>query len=173
MHPGSSHQGDPRARALPEYPGYHRRGVSTARSVGHRDRHDRCVQRGHAAGHRQYRARGAGPPRGEVRAAGGANADDGREVMRECLQEAATKVIHELERDLRTLGTIAAVSPLLGLLGTVIGMIDVFNAVMLQGTGNTAVLAGGSSKALSTTAAGLTVAIRALCCHRVQVRRVE
>lgn len=115
----------------------------------------------------------AGSPLGEVLAAGVANAHHGREVMKECIQEAATKVIHELERYLSTLGTIAAVSPLLGLLGTVIGMIDVFNAVMLQGTGNTAVLAGGISKALITTAAGLTVAIPALFFHRFLVRRVD
>ncbi|GGI95104.1 MotA/TolQ/ExbB proton channel family protein [Halopseudomonas pertucinogena] len=115
----------------------------------------------------------ADSPLGEVLAAGLANARHGREVMKEAIQEAASKVIHELERYLSTLGTIAAVSPLLGLLGTVIGMIDVFNAVMLQGTGNTAVLAGGISKALITTAAGLTVAIPALFFHRFLVRRVD
>lgn len=115
----------------------------------------------------------ADSPLGEVLAAGLANMQHGREVMKECIQEAATKVIHELERYLSTLGTIAAVSPLLGLLGTVIGMIDVFNAVMLQGTGNTAVLAGGISKALITTAAGLTVAIPALFFHRFLTRRVD
>lgn len=115
----------------------------------------------------------ADSPLGEVLAAGLANARHGREVMKECIQEAASKVIHDLERYLSTLGTIAAVSPLLGLLGTVIGMIDVFNAVMLQGTGNTAVLAGGISKALITTAAGLTVAIPALFFHRFLVRRVD
>ena len=115
----------------------------------------------------------SGSPLGEVLAAGVANAHHGREVMKECIQEAATKVSHVLERYLSTLGTIAAVSPLLGLLGTVIGMIDVFNAVMLQGTGNTAVLAGGISKALITTAAGLTVAIPALFFHRFLVRRVD
>lgn len=115
----------------------------------------------------------ADSPLGEVLAAGLANARHGREVMKEAIQEAASKVIHELERYLSTLGTIAAVAPLLGLLGTVIGMIDVFNAVMLQGTGNTAVLAGGISKALITTAAGLTVAIPALFFHRFLVRRVD
>lgn len=115
----------------------------------------------------------ADSPLGEILSAGLANAHHGREVMKECIQEAASKVIHEFERYLSTLGTIAAVSPLLGLLGTVIGMIDVFNAVMLQGTGNTAVLAGGISKALITTAAGLTVAIPALFFHRFLVRRVD
>ncbi len=115
----------------------------------------------------------ADSPLGEVLAAGLANAHHGREIMKECIQEAATKVIHGLERYLSTLGTIAAVSPLLGLLGTVIGMIDVFTAVMMQGTGNTAVLAGGISKALITTAAGLTVAIPALFFHRFLSRRVD
>ena len=115
----------------------------------------------------------ADSPLGEVLAAGLANARHGREVMKEAIQEAASKVVHELERYLSTLGTIAAVAPLLGLLGTVIGMIDVFNAVMLQGTGNTAVLAGGISKALITTAAGLTVAIPALFFHRFLIRRVD
>src|SRR5690554_8031509 len=112
-------------------------------------------------------------PTGAVLAAVVAKAHHEREVMKECIQEAATKVILELERYLSTLGTIAAVSPLLGLLGTVIGLIDVFNAVMLQGTGNTAVLAAGISKALITTAAGLTVAVPALLFHRCLVRRAD
>ncbi len=115
----------------------------------------------------------ADSPLGEILAAGLANTRHGREVMKESIQEAATKVIHELERYLNTLGTIAAITPLLGLLGTVIGMIDVFSALMLQGSGNTAVLAGGISKALITTAAGLTVAIPALFFHRFFVRRVD
>jgi len=115
----------------------------------------------------------ADSPLGEILATGLANTRHGREIMKESIQEAATKVIHELERYLNTLGTIAAITPLLGLLGTVIGMIDVFTAVMVQGTGNTAVLAGGISKALITTAAGLTVAIPALFFHRFFMRRVD
>lgn len=115
----------------------------------------------------------ADSPLGEILAAGLANARHGREIMKECIQEAASKVIHEMERYLNTLGTIAAITPLLGLLGTVIGMIDVFSAIMTQGTGNTGVLAGGISKALITTAAGLTVAIPALFFHRFFVRRVD
>jgi biopolymer transport protein ExbB len=71
------------------------------------------------------------------------------------------------------LGTIAAITPLLGLLGTVIGMIKVFTAIMLQGTGNAGVLAGGISEALITTAAGLTVAIPALIMHRFYLRRID
>ena len=108
----------------------------------------------------------ADSPLGEILAAGLANSRHGREIMKECIQEAAGKVVHELERYLNTLGTIAAITPLLGLLGTVIGMIDVFSAIMVQGTGNTGVLAGGISKALITTAAGLTVAIPAVFFHR-------
>lgn len=115
----------------------------------------------------------ADSPLGEILAAGLSSTRHGREIMKESIQEAATKVIHELERYLNTLGTIAAITPLLGLLGTVIGMIDVFTAVMMQGTGNTAVLAGGISKALITTAAGLTVAIPALFFHRFFIRRVD
>lgn len=112
-------------------------------------------------------------PLGEIMAAGLNNSKHGREIMKESIQEAAGKVIHELERYLNTLGTVAAITPLLGLLGTVIGMIDVFSAIMIQGTGNTGVLAGGISKALITTAAGLTVAIPALFFHRFFVRRVD
>jgi biopolymer transport protein ExbB len=75
-------------------------------------------------------------------------------------------VVADLERYLNTLGTIASVAPLLGLLGTVIGMIDVFAVIMDAGTGNPGVLAGGISKALITTAAGLSVAIPTLLLHR-------
>lgn len=115
----------------------------------------------------------ADSPLGEVLAAGLANSRHGREIMKESIQEAAGKVIHEMERYLSTLGTIAAITPLLGLLGTVVGMIDVFSAIMVQGTGNTGVLAGGISKALVTTAAGLTVAIPALFFHRFLLRRID
>ncbi len=112
-------------------------------------------------------------PLGRILAAGLSNSRHGREVMKESIQEAASHVVHELERYLNTLGTIAAVSPLLGLLGTVIGMIKVFTEIMLQGTGNAAVLAGGISEALITTAAGLSVAIPALIMHRFYSRRID
>ena len=81
--------------------------------------------------------------------------------------------MHELERYLNTLGTIAAVAPLLGLLGTVVGMIKVFAQIMAQGTGNASALAGGISEALITTAAGLAVAIPALVMHRYFVGRID
>ncbi len=121
----------------------------------------------------QLQALRDGSPLGSILAAGLGNARYGREIMKESIQETASKIIHDLERYLNTLGTIAAVAPLLGLLGTVIGMIKVFTAIMLQGTGNAQVLAGGISEALITTAAGLTVAIPALFFHRFFVRRVE
>ena len=112
-------------------------------------------------------------PLGRILAAGLSNSRHGREVMKESIQEAASHVVHELERYLITLGTIAAVSTLLGLLGTVIGMMKVFTEIMLQGTGNAAVLAGGISEALITTAAGLSVAIPALIMHRFYSRRID
>ena len=112
-------------------------------------------------------------PLGEILAAGLSNSRHGRDVMKESIEEAASHVIHELERYLNSLGTIAAIAPLLGLLGTVIGMIKVFTEIMLQGTGNAGVLAGGISEALITTAAGLSVAIPALIMHRYYVRKID
>jgi len=112
-------------------------------------------------------------PLGRILAAGLGNAYHGRDVMKESIQEAASHVVHDLERYLNTLGTIAAVAPLLGLLGTVVGMIDVFAEIMAQGTGNASALAGGISQALITTAAGLTVAIPALVMHRYFVGRID
>jgi len=82
-------------------------------------------------------------------------------------------VVHDLERYLSTLGTIAAITPLLGLLGTVLGMIRVFSEIMAEGTGNANALAGGISEALITTAAGLCVGIPALMFYRMFLRRVE
>jgi biopolymer transport protein ExbB len=112
-------------------------------------------------------------PLGRILAAGLNNAYHGRDVMKESIQEAAAHVVHDLERYLNTLGTIAAVAPLLGLLGTVVGMIKVFAEIMTQGTGNASALAGGISEALITTAAGLTVAIPALVMHRYFVGRID
>ncbi len=110
---------------------------------------------------------------GRILAAGLSNSRQGRDVMKDSIEEAANQVVHELERFLGMLGTIAAIAPLLGLLGTVVGMIKVFNALNLEGGGNAAVLAGGISEALITTAAGLTVAIPAMIFHRLFVRRVD
>lgn len=110
---------------------------------------------------------------GYVLAAGLRASKHGREAMKDAIQEAGDHTAHEMERFLSALGTIAAVTPLMGLLGTVLGMVDVFTDIMLQGTGNTAILAGGISKALITTAAGLTVAIPALIFHRSLTRKVD
>jgi len=105
-------------------------------------------------------------PLGAILAAGIANRGQGRDVMKESISEAASHVVHDLEKYLNSLGTVAAIAPLLGLLGTVVGMIDVFTQIMTVGTGNANALAGGISEALLTTAAGLIVAIPALVMHR-------
>ena len=115
----------------------------------------------------------ANSPLGRILASGLTNTKQGRDVMKESIEDTASHVVHDLERHLDTLGTIAVISPLLGLLGTVIGMIDVFAEIMTQGTGNAAALAGGISQALITTAAGLSVAIPAVIMHRYYLRRVD
>lgn len=115
----------------------------------------------------------SGSPLGQILVAGITSHRRGRDVMKESIEEVANHVVHELERYLNTLGTVAAITPLLGLLGTVIGMIKVFTAIQLEGTGNAAVLAGGISEALITTAAGLTVAIPSLFFHRYFQRKVD
>jgi len=115
----------------------------------------------------------AGSPLGQIFSAGIANQRRGREQMKEAIEEVASQVVHEMERYLNALGTVAAIAPLLGLLGTVIGMIKVFTAIRLEGTGNAAVLAGGISEALITTAAGLTVAIPSLFFYRFFQRKVD
>ncbi len=112
-------------------------------------------------------------PLGQILAAGLLSSKYGRQAMIDGIEQAAAKVIHDIERYLSTLGTIAAITPLLGLLGTVVGMIRVFSEIMLQGTGNANALAGGISEALITTAAGLTVAIPTYIAHRFFMRRVE
>ena len=105
-------------------------------------------------------------PLGEILSAGLLNSKHGREIMKESILEAGRQAAHDLERFLNSLGTIASVTPLLGLLGTVLGMIKVFAAIMSHGVGDPAILAGGISEALITTAAGLTVAIPSLIFHR-------
>ena len=114
-----------------------------------------------------------GSPLGKILAVGIMNQRRGREGMKDSMGEAANDVIHDLESYLNTLGTVAAITPLLGLLGTVIGMIRVFTTIKLEGTGNSMLLAGGISEALITTAAGLTVAIPSLFFYRFFQRRVD
>ena len=100
-----------------------------------------------------------GSPLGRVLSSALVNRNRPRDVIKEVIQDTGRHVVHELERFLNTLGTIAGVSPLLGLLGTVVGMIKVFSAIVEHGVGEANALAGGISEALITTAAGLTVAI--------------
>lgn len=107
-----------------------------------------------------------GSPLGRVLAAGLVNRSHKREVMKESIEEVGRHVAHSLERFLNTLGTIASISPLLGLLGTVIGMIKVFAVITTHGVGDASILAEGISEALLTTAAGLSVAIPTLMFHR-------
>ena len=122
---------------------------------------------------RKLKAMQASSPLGRILAGGLLNAKHGREIMKESIEQEASQVIHELERFLNPLGTVATIAPLLGLLGTVIGMIKVFAEIQLAGVGNAANLAGGISEALITTAAGLSVAIPALIFHRYFIRRVD
>ena len=112
-------------------------------------------------------------PLGRVLAAGLAGRDQGREIMKEIIEDAGRHVVYELERFLNTLGTIAAISPLLGLLGTVTGMISAFDAITTQGVGDARVLSGGIGEALITTEAGLIVAIPALIGYRYLRGRVD
>ena len=105
-------------------------------------------------------------PLGRVLAAGLANRLQGREIMKEVIQDTGRHVVHELERFLNPLGTIAAITPLLGLLGTVTGMIQAFEAITSEGVGDPRVLSGGIAEALITTAAGLIVAIPSLIAYR-------
>jgi biopolymer transport protein ExbB len=112
-------------------------------------------------------------PLGRVLAAALANRDRGRDIMMERVQDTGRHVVHELERFLNSLGTIASISPLLGLLGTVAGIIRAFNAVMLGGMGDPRMLAGGISEALITTAGGLAVAIPSFIAYRYLRGKVE
>lgn len=105
-------------------------------------------------------------PLGQILAAGLAHRFNSRDVLKESIEDSGRHVVHELQRYLNSLGTIASISPLLGLLGTVSGMIRSFTAITAEGVGNPTVLAGGISEALITTAAGLIVAIPALIAYR-------
>ncbi|WP_438969963.1 MotA/TolQ/ExbB proton channel family protein [Methylophaga sp.] len=105
-------------------------------------------------------------PLGQILAAGLINRNSSREITKESIEDIGRHVTVALERNLNTLGTVAAISPLIGLLGTVIGMIKVFAVITAEGVGNPETLAGGISEALITTATGLVVAIPSLIFYR-------
>ncbi|MDH5357769.1 MAG: MotA/TolQ/ExbB proton channel family protein [Gammaproteobacteria bacterium] len=108
----------------------------------------------------------ANSPLGQILAAGLINRDCSRDITKESIEDVGRHVTLSLEQNLNTLGTIAAITPLLGLLGTVIGMIKVFAVITTEGVGNPETLAGGISEALITTATGLVVAIPSLIFYR-------
>ncbi len=110
---------------------------------------------------------------GQILAAGLINRDRERSIMKDSIEDTGRHVVHELGRYLDELGTVAAITPLLGLLGTVIGMVKVFAAITTHGVGNPTVLAGGIAEALITTAAGLSVAIPSLIGYRYYRSRVD
>src|SRR5665213_1508094 len=112
-------------------------------------------------------------PLGRLLAAGLQNRHRPREILMERLEDTGRHVVYELERYLNTLGTIAGVSPLLGLLGTVTGIIKAFNALNAGGAGDPRMLSGGIAEALVATAAGLSVAIPSLIMYRYLRGRVE
>jgi biopolymer transport protein ExbB len=112
-------------------------------------------------------------PLGSILAAGLATRHRDRSVMIQAIEDAGRHVVHDLERFLNMLATIAAISPLLGLLGTVTGMMRTFKAITVAGVGNPAAMAGGIAEALITTAAGLLVAIPALVAYRYLRGRVD
>jgi len=121
----------------------------------------------------RLRALRDGSPLGRILAAGLSARHLERERMKEQIEDVGRHVVHDLERYLNSLGTIASITPLLGLLGTVIGMIKVFSVITTQGVGDPGVLAGGISEALVTTAAGLTVAIPSVMFYRYFRGRVD
>ena len=124
----------------------------------------------------EYRTKGVTPeflsrlsdhsPLGKVFAAGLKNIRNSREIMKESIDEAGRQVAHDLERFLTSLGTIASMSPLMGLLGTIIGMIEIFGSQTPTGLANPAQLAHGISVALYNAAFGIIVAVPSLIFYR-------
>lgn len=105
-------------------------------------------------------------PLGELYAAALDVRNRPRDVIKERIEDTGRHIMHSLERFLTTLGTIALIAPLLGLLGTVIGMINMFFAVLVSGVGDPTKMAGGIGEALVCTASGIVVAIPAYIFHR-------
>ena len=114
-----------------------------------------------------------GSPLGRILAAGLTRYGHDRDIIKESIEDAGRMVAHELERFLTVLATLAGVAPLIGLFGTVIGIIKVFAAVSIHGVGDPNFLAGGISEALFTTAGGLAVAIPSLIFYRYFRTRVD
>ena len=112
-------------------------------------------------------------PLGKILAAGLINRSHSRDVVKEAVEDAGRHVVPDLERFLNSLGTVAAITPFLGLFGTVIGMIDMFAGISTQGIGDPAVVAGGIAQALVTTAAGIAVAIPSVMFYRYFRGRVN
>jgi biopolymer transport protein ExbB len=112
-------------------------------------------------------------PLGKILAAGLVNREHEREVVKEAVENAGRHVVPELERYLRTLGSIAAISPFLGLFGTVVGMIQMFSGIGQHGVGDPSIVAEGIAVALINTAAGLAVAIPSLLFYRYFRGRVN
>ncbi|OZB59244.1 MAG: biopolymer transporter ExbB [Lysobacterales bacterium 14-68-21] len=108
----------------------------------------------------------SGSPLGELLASALVVRDRSREIIKERLEDTGRHVAHRMERYLNTLGTIALIGPLLGLFGTVIGLIRMFLDVMRGGVGDPMKMAGGIGEALICTATGLVVAIPAYVLHR-------
>ncbi len=105
-------------------------------------------------------------PLGKILAAALINREHDREILKEAVEDAGRHTVPELDRYLNSLGTIAAITPFLGLLGTVLGMIEMFAGISSHGVGDPAVVAGGIAQALITTAAGLGVAIPSVMFYR-------
>lgn len=105
-------------------------------------------------------------PLGRILAAALINREHDREIVKEAVEDAGRHTVPELDRYLNTLGTIASITPFLGLLGTVLGMIEMFAGISSHGVGDPAVVAGGIAQALITTAAGLGVAIPSVMFYR-------
>ncbi len=101
------------------------------------------------------------------------NAGQPRHVLKENVEEAGRHVVHTMDKYMTALGTVAAIAPLLGLLGTVVGMIEVFSVITAQGVGSPTELAGGISKALLTTAFGIGIAVPALIFHRYYRSKID
>jgi biopolymer transport protein ExbB len=112
-------------------------------------------------------------PLGRILAAGLVNREHGREILKEAIEDTGRHVVPDLERYLRTLGTIAAISPFLGLLGTVFGMIQMFSGIGQHGLGDPSIVADGIAQALVATAGGLGVAIPSLIFYRYFRGRVN